>query len=321
MEHILITGASGQIGSDLADALRRQHPEARIICTDLAPPVEKQDTFYYETLDVCNGQALHHLIQQHEVDTVFHLASLLSAAGEKTPDRTWEVNMQGLKHVLDAARTFELRVFWPSSIAVFGPATPSDRVPQHATLDPSTMYGVTKVSGELLCRYYHARFGVDVRSLRYPGLISYKVRPGGGTTDYAVEIFYAAVQDQPYACFVRPDTRLPMMYMPDAIKAALDLMAAPTEQIRVRTSYNITAMSFSARELVHLIQERVPGFTCRFEPDDRQAIADSWPSVIDDSQAHKDWNWQPEYDLPAMADDMLKKLRTRLPFDKESTTA
>ena len=314
MERILITGASGQIGSDLAEALRHRYPEARIICTDLAPPADKQDAFYYETLDVCNGQALHDLIQQHDVDTVFHLASLLSAAGEKTPDRTWEVNMKGLKHVLDAAREVDLRVFWPSSIAVFGPATPSGQVPQHATLDPSTMYGVTKVSGELLCRYYHARFGVDVRSLRYPGLISYKVRPGGGTTDYAVEVFYAAVQGQSYTCFVRPGTRLPMMYMPDAIKAALDIMDAPPEQIKVRTSYNITAVSFSARELVHLIQERVPGFTCRFEPDDRQAIADSWPSVIDDSQAQKDWNWKPRYDLPAMADDMLEKLRARLPL-------
>lgn len=311
MERILITGASGQIGSDLAGALQERYPGSYLVGADLHPS-SKAD-IPVEPLDVCDRESLHELIWNRDIDTVFHLASLLSAAGEKKPDRAWDVNMNGLKHVLDAARQLDLRVFWPSSIAVFGPATPKENVPQHSPLDPSTIYGVTKVSGELLCRYYFQKFGVDVRSLRYPGLISYRVPPGGGTTDYAVEIFYAAVRNHPYTCYVRPDTRLPMMYMPDAVTAVLDLMDAPADAVKVRTSYNIASMHFSARELVHAIQERLPGFECRFEPDDRQAIADSWPSVIDDTQARKDWGWQPHYDLAAMTDDMLDKLSNRIP--------
>ena len=315
MNRILITGASGQIGSDLAEALQQRYPDVSLLCTDLRAPSSHEPSLPFQQLDVRDRSALEDLVTGHEIDTIFHLASVLSAAGEKKPDQAWEVNMTGLKHVLDLARTHGLRVFWPSSIAVFGPATPKENVPQHAPADPTTMYGITKVSGELMCRYYHTRYDVDVRSLRYPGLISYKEPPGGGTTDYAVEIFYAAVRSQPYSCFVRPSTRLPMMYMPDAIKAAVDVMEAPSEQINVRTSYNISAMNFSARELAHAIQERRPDFECRFDPDERQTIADSWPTNLDDSQARSDWHWQPDYDLDAMTEDMLKHLEPSTPLE------
>ncbi|NNF57892.1 MAG: NAD-dependent epimerase/dehydratase family protein [Rhodothermaceae bacterium] len=310
MPSTLVTGALGQIGSDLVRTLRAQHGAEAVLATDL----RETDTSLgglYEPLDVRDGERLKALIEQYEVDTVYHLASLLSARGEQAPELAWEVNVNGLRYLLEGARARKLKVFWPSSIAVFGPTTPST-APQQTVLEPTTMYGVTKVAGELLCQYYATRYGVDVRSLRYPGLISYGAPPGGGTTDYAVEIFYAALEDGQYTCFLAPETRLPMMYMPDALRATLGLMAAPAEQIRVRTSYNVTAFSFSAAELAAALQEHVPNFTVTYAPDFRQAIADSWPDRVDDSAARADWDWQPRYDLDTMVDDMLVHLREKL---------
>jgi nucleoside-diphosphate-sugar epimerase len=240
---------------------------------------------------------------------VYHLASLLSASGEDQPDRAWDVNTNGLKNVLDAARDRSLTVFWPSSIAVFGPDTPKKNTPQETVLNPDTMYGVTKRSGELLCRYYHRRHGVDVRSLRYPGLISYGIPPSGGTTDYAVDMLRAAARNERYTCFLRPDTRLPMMYMPDALQAVHALMAADADDLSIRTSYNVSAFSFSPEDLATAIRQRVPHFDVAYEPDERQGIAASWPASIDDTAARSDWNWAPSFDLDAMVSDMLDHLR------------
>ena len=315
MNRILVTGANGQIGSELVDVLRRRHGRDRVVGLDLAPPSSpngQREEGPYVTGDVRNRDAIEAVIRNHEVSVVYHLASLLSASGEKKPDQTWEVNLDGLKNVLDLARRHSLRVFWPSSIAVFGPSTPREQTPQRTVFDPSTMYGVTKRSGELLCQYYHRRYDIDVRSLRYPGLISYKTPPGGGTTDYAVDMFYAAADGDPYTCFVRPDTRLPMMYMPDALQATLDLMEADAANLTVRDSYNITAFSFSARELAASIERRMPTFSCSYDPDERQRIADDWPQSVDDSVARSDWGWSPQYDLDAMTDDMLDHLQESL---------
>lgn len=312
MKRTLVTGANGQIGSDLVRALCRAHGADRVVALDLQPPPTSNgttDKWHIEVADVCDRAALARIIREYEVGTIYHLASLLSAAGEQQPDRTWTVNVNGLKHVLDEAREHNLRVFWPSSIAVFGPDTPKEDTPQETILNPDTMYGVTKRSGELLCRYYHKRFGVDVRSLRYPGLISYAAPPGGGTTDYAVDMLVAAARGKSYTCFLRPDTRLPMMYMPDALRAACALMAADAEALSVRTSYNVAAFSFSAEELAAAIRMHCPDFEVTYEPDARQAIADSWPSSIDDTPARTDWNWTPEFDLDAMVEDMLEHLR------------
>ncbi|MEM1044313.1 MAG: NAD-dependent epimerase/dehydratase family protein [Bacteroidota bacterium] len=311
MGTILVTGARGQIGSDLVAELRRRHGRDAVLETDLHPLPNGGDALY-ETLDVQDRDRLASLVRTHDVETVYHLASLLSATGERKPDLAWSVNVEGLRNVLRVARGHGLRVFWPSSIAAFGPATPREDTPQAGPLDPVTMYGVTKVSGELLCRYAFRQDGVDVRSLRYPGLISYAAKPGGGTTDYAVEMFYAALRDEPYICFLRPDTRLPMMYMPDAVRATIDLMDADADAISVRTSYNITAFSFSAEALAAALRKRFPSFKVAYHPDFRQAIADSWPASIDDRQARADWGWQPAFDLDRMVDDMIEHLAAQL---------
>src|SRR5690606_9502078 len=302
---ILVTGASGQIGSDLVRALRARHGDRAVLETDLAaaaPANGRKPALPYEPLDVTDRQRLAALVARYRVDTVYHLASLLSARGEQQPDLLWRVNMDGLRNVLDVAREHGLRVFWPSSIAVFGPTTPREDTPQRTVLEPTTLYGVSKVSGELLCQYYALRFGVDVRSVRLPGIVSYGAEPGGGTTDYAVEIFYKALQTGRYTCFLRPDTRLPMMYMPDAVKAMLDLMDADAAALTVRTSYNVASMSFSAEELAGAIRRHLPDFEVCYEPDFRQRIADSWPATIDDGQARADWGWRPSYDLPALVE-------------------
>lgn len=314
MGTILVTGAKGQIGSDLVAALRQRHGADAVLETDLQPAAHNgaAKAHRYAQLDVRDRERLGQLVREHNVDTVYHLASLLSANGEQQPDLAWSVNVEGLRNVLEVARAHGLRVFWPSSIAAFGPATPRHDTPQTTVLDPVTMYGITKVTGELLCRYYAERFGVDVRSVRYPGIVSYTAPPGGGTTDYAVAIFHAVLETGRYTCFLGPETRLPMMYMPDAVRAALDLMAADPAALTVRTSYNVTAMSFSCEELAAAIRGRVPSCDVAYEPDFRQAIADSWPASIDDSQARADWGWSPAFDLDAMVDDMLAHLREKL---------
>ncbi len=307
MSTTLVTGAHGQIGTDLVRALRARDGAERVLATDLHLDPCDADDGPCEILDVRDRDRLEALVAQYRVGTVYHLASLLSATGEKKPDLAWDVNTGGLRHVLDAARAHGLAVFWPSSIAVFGPDTPK-HAPQQGVLEPTTMYGVTKVAGELLCRYYHARHGVDVRSLRYPGLISYSADPGGGTTDYAVEIFHAAVSGRPFVCFLQPETRLPMMYMPDALAATLGLMAAGPERLTVRTSYNVGALSFSCEELAEALRRRFPAFEVRYEPDFRQQIADSWPEAVDDAPARADWSWQPGFDLDVTVDDMIAHL-------------
>lgn len=319
---ILVTGAQGQIGSDLVAALRARHGRDAVLASDLrpAPANGRADDAAYVSLDVTDARRLQEVVEAHDVDTVYHLASLLSATGEQQPALSWEVNVNGLRHVLEMARTHGLQVFWPSSIAVFGPSTPREATPQATVLEPTTMYGITKVTGELLCQYHADRYGVDVRSLRLPGIISYSTPPGGGTTDYAVEIFYEALQHGRYTCFVGPETRLPMMYMPDTIKAILDLMDAPADGIGVRTSYNVGALSFTARELADAVRRQLPGFTCTYAPDFRQQIADSWPASVDDSRARADWGWAPDYDLPALVDDMLTRLARRLAVPRPAPT-
>lgn len=315
MTRILVTGATGQIGMSLVPELRRKHGNSNVIA--IGHRKMPDETFInagpFEIADATNKEALAGIISKYGIDTVYHLVSLLSATGEKNPDLAWSVNMGGLKIILDLAKEHGIkRIFWPSSIAAFGPTTPRDNTPQDTVLEPNTMYGVTKVAGELMCNYYHKKYGVDVRSLRYPGIISNNALPGGGTTDYAVEIFYEALKHQKYKCYLRDDSTLPMMYMSDAIKATIDLMEADPSKIRIRTSYNLAAVSFSPKEIASEIKKHIHQFECTYEPDFRQAIADSWPRSIDDSRARKDWGWKHTYDLAKMTKDMLEKLSARL---------
>jgi len=261
-------------------------------------------------------EKLRQIVKKYEIGTVYHLVSLLSARGEKDPKLTWEVNIGGLKNILDLASEFNLKVFWPSSIAAFGPTTPREMTPQKTILEPTTMYGITKASGELLGQYYFIKYGVDIRSVRYPGIISYKTEPGGGTTDYAVAIFYEALKSGQYVCFVREGTVLPMMYMDDAVRATLELMEANPKKLTIRTSYNLAAISFSAKELAQEIKKHLP-LKVTYSPDERQKIADSWPRSIDDSIARKDWGWEPEYDLPKMTRVMIENLRKKLLEDRK----
>lgn len=313
MPHILVTGATGQIGSELVPALRSKYGNDSVVITvNKTQPAGELAEVPSVQMDVTDRNALEKIIQEYKISEIYHLVGVLSATGEKDPNLAWKVNMESLKHVLDLALEYKLRVFWPSSIAAFGPTTPQDETPQHTILEPTTMYGVTKVAGELLCQYYWKKFGLDVRSLRYPGIISYKTPPGGGTTDYAVAIFYEALKEKKYTCFVREDTVLPMMYMSDAVKATLDLMDADASKLTVRTSYNLTAMSFSVGELAREIQKHMPEFTCTYEPDFRQNIADSWPRSIDDSQATKDWGWKPDFRLSEMTKDMIQNLKEKI---------
>lgn len=310
-EKILVIGASGQIGVELTLALRKMHGAAQVVAADLREQNPLlAGTGPYVSLDVMNKEMLHVQIIRQNITQVYLLAAILSATGEKNPSLAWNLNMQGLLNVLDIAREEKLsKVFWPSSIAVFGPSSPRVNCPQQTIIEPTTIYGISKYAGEFWCNYYWQRYGVDVRSLRYPGLISYKSAPGGGTTDYAVEIYHEALSQCSYTCFLKQDTYLPMMYMPDAIRATIELMEAPADRISVRTSYNLSAMSFSPAEIAVSIQKQIPDFRMAYQPDYRQPIADSWPQSIDDSVARRDWGWKQEYDLDAMTVDMLQNLR------------
>ncbi len=311
MQRILVTGAFGLVGSELVPALQAIYGQDNVIA--LARQTA-DDNFVgiLERGDVSDFLTLKNLIKKYEITQVYHLAGLLSAGGEKNPDLAWNVNINGLRNVLELAREFKLKVFWPSSIAVFGSSTPKQNVPQHTVLEPSTMYGVTKVAGELLCQYYAQRYHVDVRSLRYPGLNGWKAAPGDGTTEYAIHIFYGALRDNAYTCFLKPDARLPMMYLDDAIRGTIELMEADESQISIRTSYNFGAISFTPAELVAEITKLSPGFTVKYEPDFRQAIAESWPQSIDDSTARHDWGWQPKYELAEMAKDLYQNIGKKL---------
>ena len=310
-DKILVIGASGQIGVELTLALRKIYGNANVIASDLReqnPLLE--GTGPYVSLDVMNKEMLHVQVIRQNVTQIYLLAAILSATGEKNPNLAWNLNMQGLLNVLDIAREEKLhKVYWPSSIAVFGPTSPKINCPQQTIIEPITVYGISKYAGEFWCNYYHQRWGVDIRSLRYPGLISYKSAPGGGTTDYAIEIFYGANENKKYECFLKEDTYLPMMYMPDAIKATIELMEAPADKISIHTSYNISGMSFSPKEIAASIQEHIPEFRISYKPDYRQNIANSWPQSIDDSIARNDWGWQQDYDLKAMTKDMLMNLK------------
>lgn len=310
-DKILVIGASGQIGVELTLALRKIYGNANVIASDLReqnPLLE--GTGPYVSLDVMNKEMLHVQVIRQNITQIYLLAAILSATGEKNPGLAWNLNMQGLLNVLDIAREEKLhKVYWPSSIAVFGPTSPRQQCPQQTVIEPTTVYGISKYAGEFWCNYFHHRFGVDVRSLRYPGLISYKSAPGGGTTDYAVEIFHEALEEGRYECFLKEDTYLPMMYMPDAIRATIELMEAPADKIKVRTSYNISAMSFSPREIAAEVSRHVDGFSISYKPDYRQQIADSWPQSIDDSVARGDWGWKEEFGLEAMTADMIRNLR------------
>lgn len=315
MQKILITGATGQIGSELTPALRKKYGAENVIAAGHArePNQEIVASGPYCRLDVRDLATVQATVTQHQVETIYHLASVLSAEAEATPQLAWDVNMNGLLNVLETARVHHCRVFFPSSIGAFGPLTPPDNTPQDTIQHPNTMYGITKVSGELLCTYYHKQFGVDTRGVRYPGLISSTTLPHGGTTDYAVHIFYAALTQKQYACFLKKGTRLDMMYMPDALKAAIDLMNAESSQLIHRNGYNITAMSFAPEDIAAAITHHIPDFVMSYKIDPvRQAIAESWPRHMDDSVARTEWGWQPDYDLEAMVEDMLDKLSHKM---------
>ena len=309
-DKILVIGASGQIGVELTMALRKIYGNANVIASDLReqnPLLE--GTGPYVSLDVMNKEMLHVQVIRQGITQIYLLAAILSATGEKNPNLAWSLNMQSLLNVLDIAKEENLhKVYWPSSIAVFGPTSPKQNCPQQTIIEPSTVYGISKYAGEFWCNYYFNRYGVDVRSLRYPGLISYKSLPGGGTTDYAVEIYHAAKDKETYECFLQEDTYLPMMYMPDAIRATIELMEAPKEKINIRTSYNLSGMSFSPKEIAAEIKKSIPEFEIIYKPDSRQTIANSWPQSIDDSVAAKDWGWKAEYSIAEMTKDMLENV-------------
>ncbi|MCK4506524.1 MAG: NAD-dependent epimerase/dehydratase family protein [Candidatus Aegiribacteria sp.] len=315
MQRILVTGALGQIGSELTVELRKRYGPDNVIASDIRS--DENSTVVnggpWSILDVTDIEAVSTLVRSQKIDTIFHMAAILSATGEKNPMLCWSVNMDGTLNILETAREESLvRVIIPSSIAAFGPETPRDNTPQKTILRPKTIYGVTKVSGELLCDYYVQRFGVDVRGLRYPGIISSETPPGGGTTDYAVEIYYKAIEEGRYTCFVRRNTMLPMMYMPDCIKATLDLANADFENLTHHSDFNVGALSMTAGDIAESISKYIPGFEVTYEPDFRQEIADTWPSSIDDSLARKEWGWEPDWDLDSMTADMLEKLKQKL---------
>ncbi len=310
-DKILVIGACGQIGVELTAALRTIFGNENVIASDLREEHPLLvGTGPYVSCDVMNKDLLISIVKEYKITQVYLLAAILSATGEKNPLLAWQINMQSLMNILDIAKEEKLeKVYWPSSIAVFGPNSPKQKTPQHTIIEPTTVYGISKYAGEQWCAYYHKHYGIDVRSLRYPGLISYKSAPGGGTTDYAIEIYHKALADGNYECFLSEDTYLPMMYMPDAIRATIELMQAPIANIKNRTAYNLSAMSFSPKEIAASIQQHIPEFTISYKPDFRQQIANSWPQSIDDKEAQEHWHWKPQYDLSTMTADMLKNLK------------
>lgn len=312
MDRILVTGAAGQIGSELVPALRARYGESAVVASDIRMPADREQAGPFELLDCTDGRAVDEVVGRHGIDGIYHLAAILSATAERNPQKAYRVNMEGLFNVLEAARARSCAVFVPSSIAAFGPSTPPDPAPQDTLQRPTSMYGVTKVAGELLCDYYHQRYGVDVRGVRYPGLISYTAPPGGGTTDYAVEIFHRALESGHYECFLAADTQLDMMYMPDALRAAMTLMNADPSRLRHWNAFNVTAMQLTPARLAEAIRVHIPEFRVDYAVDPvRQAIAESWPRRIDDSAARQEWGWAPEYDLESMTTDMLAHLGAR----------
>lgn len=315
MERILVIGANGQIGSELVEALAAQHGVENVIASDISP-TNVYNAARYTQLNVLDKEALAALITSENITQVYQLAAMLSATGEAAPLKAWTLNMDGLLNILEVARERNavgkpLRIFWPSSIAAFGPNTPTASTPQMTVMDPTTIYGISKLAGERLCEYYFLKYGVDVRSIRYPGIISFKSPPGGGTTDYAIAIFHSALRGERYECFLGPKTTLPMIYMPDAIRATIELMDAPAEQVKVRSSYNVAGVSFNPEELAAAITRAVPNFQIAYKPDSRQAIADSWPQSLDDSAASADWGWKARIGVDEMVADMLANIDVR----------
>lgn len=309
---ILVIGANGQLGTELATALADRYGAENVVVSDRLE-TGRHENLQYEMLDVTDARRLAELVQKHRITQIYHLAAALSATGETQPSWAWKLNMDGLLNVLEAARHYKLdKVFWPSSIAAFGPTTPADGTPQTTVMEPSTVYGISKLAGEGWCRWYFEKHCVDVRSLRYPGLISWKTNPGGGTTDYAVDIFHAALKGERYTCFLEPDESLPMLYMDDAVRATLELMEAPAGEITERGSYNLAGLSFTPSEIADEIRKHLPDFEIRYEPDFRQAIASGWPDSIDDRCARTDWDWRHKYDLPQLVDEMLRNLSRML---------
>ncbi|MEQ8324091.1 MAG: NAD-dependent epimerase/dehydratase family protein [Vicingaceae bacterium] len=307
MRKILVIGCLGQVGSELTEALRKKLGDDNVIGSDIRKPEKSDGPF--EVLDVLDKESMKDIILKYQVSEVYNLAALLSATAEKNIEFAWKLNMEGLFHTLNLAKEGHIKkLFWPSSIAVFGPGTPKDHTPQDTITDPNTVYGISKLAGERWCEYYAAKFGVDVRSVRYPGLIGYKSLPGGGTTDYAVDIFHQALATGAYTCFLSENTALPMMYMPDAMRATIQIMEADSSAIKIRSSYNISGISFSPKEIAAAIKRTLPDFTINYLPDFRQAIADSWPKEIDDSRARQDWGWKHSFDLEAMVKNMLENL-------------
>lgn len=309
-ERIIILGSNGQIGTELAIALRLKYGNDAVITSDIREPVHNHQEKLFEIVDVMKRKQVSKMFAKHRPTQVYLLAAMLSATGEKYPRQAWDLNMDGLLNVMDAALEFGVRkIFWPSSIAVFGPNSPKTNTPQYTVMDPNTVYGISKLAGERLCEYYHERYGLDIRSIRYPGIISWKAAPGGGTTDYAIHIFHEALKQAKYESFLSASTMLPMVYMEDAIRGTLELMDAPADALTIKSSYNLTGVSFTPETLAKEIAKHIPGFSITYsEQDPRQAIADSWPKSIDDAYARDDWGWRPKYDLATITRDMIDNL-------------
>lgn len=316
MDKILIIGACGQLGTELTLKLRELKGVESVIASDLLDdPVDLLKDGPYEKLNIMNKESFDMILEKHQINQVYHLAAILSAKGEQNPHFAWQLNMESLLTVLDAGKDRLNKIYWPSSIAVFGPDTPKENTPQNTVMSPNTVYGISKLAGERWCEYYYEKYGVDVRSLRYPGLIGYKAMPGGGTTDYAVDIFHKAIAGEKYECFLSEDSMLPMMYMDDAVKATIELMETDAENVKVRSSYNLAAMSFTPKEIAMEIKNHYPDFEISYQPDFRQKIADSWPGSIDDSAARNNWGWQHDYGLKELVDTMITNLKGRIVFD------